>query len=420
MKRAPILFLIYRKAQRKYMKRHRSDDWVPAVQKKKKNNNEDDDKIPEQPLSADEAVNKDKAAEKAAPTIFGEQALYNPKVMTQAKGLALRNKAESTRTFAEKIIQKEMDIQALIPDLEELDLKNVKDNESLLFIGKRHTGKTVGVGAVLDRFHTQPNIKMAAVVSGSEKANGFYSDHIPLQNIMTEYNADYLTGLFELQEYYTALKDAGHIKEVPVLPVILDDIAWDHNQFFSDALNKTYMLGRHVHILPIITTQYMKSISKKIRSNSDWVFVFKLLSPADLDAVWEQYGSRMRKDVFSAMLEKYTEGYSCLVINQKTNEKGSTHIYFRKQFPFPVAEFKFGNAEEWRIAREMKKEMVEATITAFEEAQKAKGVQLKKTYSQKNRQEGFTEEWELLWAEHFGETQGERINSLINLHKKKR
>jgi ABC-type dipeptide/oligopeptide/nickel transport system ATPase component len=239
-------------------------------------------------------------------------------------------------------------------------------NETFLLIGKRHTGKSVGVINIMNHLYTQRLIDGAVVISGSEKANGFYQQYIPAQYVHMDYSQTVMDEIFRVQEYNMALFKEREINHVPRLACVLDDLAADSKLFYDMTINKSFMNGRHYHITMFFTSQYPKSVNPKIRSNADWIFIFKLLSKNQYDMIYKEYGGTMDKDVFYEMLDKCTDGYSCLVINQKTNSKNPYDIYFKYTFQYPLPNLHIGSAEEWQQAQELENKQREDTIRNYD------------------------------------------------------
>jgi len=348
------------------------------------------------------------------PTVWKKQAA------TRSKPKPPPDQAAYTQLVIKRIEMKRLAIETQIPELTDFSLDMLEPDEALLFVGKRHTGKTVGVDAVMQKFQSHPleekRIGSAVVISGSEKANGHFKKRVCTQYVHNEYNAELLKALFDLAEYYSALFEAGKIAKRPAMLCVLDDIGYDHNQRFSETLDKAYMLGRHYKTMMLMTTQYIKAISTKVRGNADWIFVFKLRSPGQIKMIWEAYGGGIRFDVFSAMLHRYTDDYGCLVVNQKTNKSETKFQYFKYTFPFPLQDYRFGSAEEWETAEQIMEEERDKTIEEFEKRAEDMGIELTDKFSTSSTHK--PDPWARMFDDVLGKSQPERIASILAFYNK--
>lgn len=245
----------------------------------------------------------------------------------------------------------------------EWDINTFEPRQTGLFIGKRHTGKTVGIiNLLFNLCKVQKEIDGAAVISASEKANNFFQEFIPKQYVHPFYNPQVLKAMFDLQAYHKACFEEGMINKMPELLAVLDDLAADPRLIYDEMINSVYMLGRHYGMTCLMTTQYPKSVSPKVRSNADFVFIFKVLSRDQYDFFYSQFGGHLDRKTFYRVLDEATDGFSCLVINQKVNSTNAEEVFFKYTFQFPLPKFKVGTKQEWETAKKLEQEERKATI----------------------------------------------------------
>ena len=60
--------------------------------------------------------------------------------------------------------------------LKKFDMKSIRDDKVIVFIGKRETGKSF---LVKDLLYHKRDMPIGTVISGTEGANAFYSNMIP-------------------------------------------------------------------------------------------------------------------------------------------------------------------------------------------------------------------------------------------------
>jgi hypothetical protein len=151
-----------------------------------------------------------------------------------------------------------------------------------------------------------------------------------------------------------------------------------------------FVAGRHYFLNVHITTQYPKAIPPRIRDNADYVFLFRASGPANREKLYDDFGSGLTKEEFFVLLNRYTQDNFCLVFRNRRPEKmkekpgswGGTQTapvgpkggkpdthppklnveidergrvmdprrfddYFFIRYPFPIPEFRMGDAKEW-------------------------------------------------------------------------
>jgi hypothetical protein len=242
---------------------------------------------------------------------------------------------------------------ASVPELKEWDPKAVTPESTLLFLGKRRSGKSVGMKNMA--YLLKDQIANTLVISQTEKVNGFYQEFLPRIFVHSAYNPLLLLKLFQRQEKLAKMKEAGVIKDFEYVLVILDDVISDPIIRNDPMLIKSFTEGRHFHLTVMLVSQYPKAVNTRVRGNSDFAFIFRTSSPAQLESLYEDFGGPLEKKVFMAMMKRYTEGHSCVVVDIKANSSDAREMFFKYTFPFPVPEFKLGEAKYWEVAEQEKK-----------------------------------------------------------------
>lgn len=232
--------------------------------------------------------------------------------------------------------------------MQNFTLEKITPESTVVFLGKRRTGKSIGVKNVC--CHLKDQISHCIVISQTEKVNGFYSEFIPKTFIYNRYNPFILQRLFEYQEDQMKLKEAGKIKEVPYILVVLDDLISDPRLRNDEMLIKAFVEGRHFKLVVLMTTQYPKAINPRVRGNIDFAVIFRNISSMQRKALWEDYGGSVEFRRFEKIMDDSTDGYGCLVVDNRTNSKNPQEVFFHHVFEFPAPVFKLGSPEEWREA----------------------------------------------------------------------
>lgn len=241
--------------------------------------------------------------------------------------------------------------------LKSFNVETITPESTVVFLGKRRTGKSIGVKNVCR--HLRDKIGHVIVISQTEKVNGFYTEFCPSTFIYNKYNPFILQRLFEFQEDQMRQKEAGKIPEVPYVLLILDDLISDPRLRNDEMLIKAFVEGRHFKLVVLMTTQYPKAINPRVRGNIDFAVIFRNISSQQRKALWEDYGGSVEFRRFERVMDEATDGYGCLVVDNRTNSKNPQEVFFHNVFEFPVPEFKIGTPEEWREAKRREQEKKE-------------------------------------------------------------
>lgn len=99
----------------------------------------------------------------------------------------------------------------------------IKDDEVVVFIGKRNTGKSF---LTKDMLYHKKHIPVGTVISPTENANRFYSDIVPPIFIHDEYTPAVVSSFMKKQKRMKKRKLAGENIDNKAF-LILDDCLYD-------------------------------------------------------------------------------------------------------------------------------------------------------------------------------------------------
>ena len=241
-------------------------------------------------------------------------------------------------------------------NLKKFNMAIVGDDKVCVFIGKRKTGKSVGVKDLL--YHNR-HIPSGVVISGTENANKFYGRIIPEQYIHDAFDEDLTDNIIlrqvhnidMLREQYPDLDDDefDKIKKDANIGcfIVLDDLMFDQKWVRNKTVAQLFMNGRHYKILFIVTMQYPLGILPGLRTNVDYVFIFRENNISNRRKIYEHYaGIFPTFDMFCQVMDACTNDYGCLVIdNNAKGTKVEDVVYWyraseHKDFPIGSSEFR--------------------------------------------------------------------------------
>src|SRR5210317_624668 len=219
-------------------------------------------------------------------------------------------------------------------ELKKFDIRNIKDDSVILFIGKRNTGKSFLVRDIMYHFN---NLPVGVVISPTESANHFFSDFIPNMLIYDNYDSNIINRFVDRQRKITdksnkEKKQNGRTKINPRAFIILDDCLYDKTWQSDINIRFLFMNGRHVKTLFLLTMQYPLGIPPHLRANVDYVFILRENQITNRERIYKQYAGMFHSfDVFNTVMNNCTEDYECLVIDNKVqSNKIEDQVYWYK------------------------------------------------------------------------------------------
>ncbi len=221
---------------------------------------------------------------------------------------------------------------------------------TFLIIAKRYSGKTHLLKWMMSQLlaehppsGSQPhkNFDLGIIVSRTAKATGEWNI-LPNKYIISNYDEDIVKKLYEYCD-----KKKRQKKPVRMF-MIFDDIVGFVN-LKTDFMGTLITTARHIGISLFFISQKMTdTIPPVLRTNSDYVFVFKNQNMKEVRDVWEEYGSALYNK-FNDFADYVTENigdYKALVINKKTQSNNWQDIYRIIRAPANIPNFFFDPAKK--------------------------------------------------------------------------
>lgn len=227
--------------------------------------------------------------------------------------------------------------------LKKFDVSKVKDDKVIVILGKRGTGKSYLTRDIL--YHHR-NIPVGTVISPTENANHFYGDFVPKIFIHDEYHPTITHNFMKRQKKMKKKIDKGENIDNRAF-LILDDCLYDNSWKQDKSIREVFFNGRHWKILAIFLLQYPLGISPQLRTNIDFVFIFRENVTANRKRIYEQYAGMFKTfDMFCNVMDQCTENFECIVIdNNIQSNKIEDQIYWYRAEDHP--EFKMCPEEIW-------------------------------------------------------------------------
>lgn len=219
------------------------------------------------------------------------------------------------------------------------DIHEVPNDATILLIGRRRTGKSFLTRWIL---YNKRKVFPFGLVMTQTKYNKFWSTYIHKNSVWGDYSANTLGRLIQRQAVLVNNNTWG---VDPRIFVVLDDLAADSQLRYDYMLRSFFYYGRHLKAFVIVTAQWFKSLAPGCRENADYIFLFGMTNINELDAIYEEYGAGVPKDIFIQLVRRYATESSCFVVNPHGRTPFERFFQYRAQDPGP---FRMGCEEMWK------------------------------------------------------------------------
>ena len=219
-------------------------------------------------------------------------------------------------------------------ELKKFDPTKIKSDSVVVFIGKRNTGKSY---CMKDIMSYNRDIPVGVVVSPTERANGYFEKFIPKMLIYDDLEEKLVSKFLNRQINITKdkkreLEKHGSSIIDPRAFLILDDCMYNKASIKDKNIRCIFMNGRHYKIFLLITMQHGLGLPPDLRSNIDYVFIFRNNIVKEREKIYNHYAGMFPTfDVFNQVMNQCTENFECLVIDNKTQSNNiNDNVYWYK------------------------------------------------------------------------------------------
>lgn len=226
----------------------------------------------------------------------------------------------------------------------EFDPETVGDNRICLFIGRRGSGKSTAMRAML---YYKRKIPAGICMSETEESNRFWCQSIPKSFIFPSYKTDAVLDMIETQRAQHKLSTDGSTLS-PVFWVA-EDVMGSGELSKCKQARRVFTNGRQWGIFCLIALQNTTDLPPRFRGQVDYLFTFRALSAPERERLYGDFFSAAfdSYDEFVACLKKATNDYGCLVLDAtKPTNKLDEQVFYWKAPEAPP--FKAGSREYWQ------------------------------------------------------------------------
>lgn len=220
--------------------------------------------------------------------------------------------------------------------LRKFDMGEVKDDQTIVMIGKRNTGKSF---LIKDLLYHHRDLPIGSVISPSEGVNRFFSNIVPPLFIHEEYTPSVVENVVKRQR--VVMKKIEEQKRLygtcnidPRAFLIMDDCLYDDSWANNKWIRFIFMNGRHVKLMYVVSMQHPLGVKPCLRTNVDVVFILRENLFSNRKRIYENWAGMFPTfDVFCQCLDQTTEDFHALVINNnaKSNRLDQQVFWYKAE-----------------------------------------------------------------------------------------
>lgn len=230
--------------------------------------------------------------------------------------------------------------------LSKFDPTKMRDNAVTVFIAKRMSGKSC---CVKDIMYHKRHLPVGVVMSGTEEGNKYYQNFIPDTFVYNEYKTDVIEKIVSRQKILVNKNDNSSVF------MILDDCMYDKKFLKEKIMRQIFYNGRHWNIFFMLTMQYCMDLSPDLRTNIDYIFVFRENIVQNREKIYKNFfGIFPNFDMFNQVMDACTENYECLILdNTVKSNKIEDAVFWYKARLYDKNSFRVGHPSFWKLHKKM-------------------------------------------------------------------
>lgn len=217
---------------------------------------------------------------------------------------------------------------------------------TIVMIGSKRTGKTTLIEDIVYYFRKIPT---GIIVTGSQSSAQRFSKWFPMICIYDSMNNTVINKIETIVNNQKKLNEKKVDYDYDCL-MIFDDCAYDKKFAKTEIFREIFYNGRHLRIMLLYTTQYVRSIPPDIRNNIDYCFVGREPSVLERKKLYQElFGIIPNFPAFCKVMDITTDKYGVLVLDKTSVSNNiSDNIYYYKA-KFPTRKYKACSKKLWDI-----------------------------------------------------------------------
>lgn len=239
------------------------------------------------------------------------------------------------------------------------DPTTVKDGRIICLCGRRGTGKSQVMKSLM--FHLRNRLDFGVAMTPTEDSMDMFREHIPDSWIFPEYSQLKLDQMLRIQRRCQREK-----RTTKHLFVFMDDCMYDKKVLKSKTMRDLFMNGRHLKLTFCFAVQYLMDMGPDLRSQVDYVICTREMIISNKMKLWKYfYGMFEKYDDFSKVMDKCTENYSTLVMDNTSKSNAIEDCIFWYRADIDTPPFRLGGEVFWKLSAQHAKSTHEKQLDAW-------------------------------------------------------
>ena len=223
-----------------------------------------------------------------------------------------------------------------------LDMQSLKPHRISLLLGRRGAGKSVLLRDMLANLKDRYDFALA--MCPTLESSQLLKEHMPTCCVYDRYMQSKVDTLVKLASEVAANGKARNFL------LILDDVMYDKAICRTQSFRYLFYNGRHARITVVILLQYLVDMPPDMRSQVDYVFTMKENTIQNRLKLYKMFfGVFGTFDDFSAVLDRCTQNFETLMLDNTLQTNGPTDCIFWYKAKPDNGSFHIGNPVFYKL-----------------------------------------------------------------------
>lgn len=250
------------------------------------------------------------------------------------------------------------------------DLKQIKDDATVMIVGKRGVGKSTIMKHIL---YSKRHLPFGIACSGTEEGNGAFGQFMPSLFVYPDYDSKAIQRAIDRQRKLSKTPQGCSPSFI-----VLDDCMYEPGILKKPEMRQLFLNGRHFKFFTAVTAQFVGDVPPAIRVNIDYLFICRDNILQNRKRLWENFFGLVEFSQFQTLMDRSTENYEVLVLDNtcKSNNLSDAVYWFKARTDLPP--FKMGCKAFWDYAKSHESKDKDAEDSKKSQASKKITITVKK------------------------------------------